>query len=129
MEIFVYVIRLKRGNRLTQFLKEYNRPENTKITPCILTFIKATSGEQLKNIINYPILLKLIDKINEEFKKNRINELEYYWRVKYECLQLSLWYIELLVLNILKYNGKYHNRCMIAPWSGEGEVTVPWIKD
>jgi hypothetical protein len=78
LEIFVYVMRIKLFGLLPQFLIEYRKPENIKITPCVLTFMKAASGEQLTNIIKYPTLIKLIDKINKEFKNIGINELEYY---------------------------------------------------
>lgn len=82
LEIFVYVMRLKLFDRLPQFLSEYNIKENFKIIPCILTDTHATSGKQLlsliKNPVKHPNLLNLINKINTEFKNNKINELEYY---------------------------------------------------
>lgn len=78
LEIFVYVMRIKIFGLLPQFLLEYRKPENITITPCVLTFMKSASGEQLTNIIKYPTLIKLINKINNEFNNNGINELEYY---------------------------------------------------
>ena len=80
LEIFVYVMRLQVFFRLPQFLEDYgyNKSKDIKITPCVLTFPKATSGEQLLNIKKYPNLIKLIDKINAELKKNGISELEFY---------------------------------------------------
>lgn len=41
-------------------------------------------------------------------------------QAKYQALQLALWYIELSILKILKYEGRYWNRAMekneIVPW-------------
>jgi hypothetical protein len=78
LEIFVYVMRLMEFKLLPQLLKEYEKPQKIKITSCILTFPEATSGKQLMQIDKYPNLIKLIEKINEIFKHNGINELEYY---------------------------------------------------
>ncbi|MCP1381768.1 HEPN domain-containing protein [Runella salmonicolor] len=47
----------------------------------------------------------------------------------YETLQLCLWYIEMSILYILEFNGKYYNRCSGATYLGEGDELVPWIKD
>ena len=54
--------------------------------------------------------------------------MKLHWRVKYETLNLSLWYIELLILHTLEYNGKYSNRCTDEPWAGQNEVNVPWVE-
>ncbi len=46
-----------------------------------------------------------------------------------ETYQLSIWYIELSLLYVLKFKGKYFNRCSGARWNGEGEETAPYIKE
>ncbi len=46
---------------------------------------------------------------------------------KYEALQFSLKIIELSLLYILGYKGKYFNRCSGAKWAGDGEEMVPYI--
>lgn len=45
---------------------------------------------------------------------------------RYEALQLALWYIELSMLKILGFEGKYKNRCKGGGWVGEHEELVPW---
>ncbi|MVM34221.1 hypothetical protein GO755_29590 [Spirosoma sp. HMF4905] len=45
--------------------------------------------------------------------------------LKYESLQLGLWYVELSLLYILNYKGKYINRCNI--YTDRIEIDVPWV--
>lgn len=45
---------------------------------------------------------------------------------RYEALQLALWYIELAMLKILGFEGRYTNRCKGGGWAGEHEEPVPW---
>jgi len=78
LEIFVYVIRLSKYNLIEQLKNEYNFIKVTKFTPAILTFKDSTSGKQIIEIKKYPVFIKLIHRINQEFKKNNINELEFY---------------------------------------------------
>lgn len=47
-------------------------------------------------------------------------------QMKHEALQLAIWYIELSLLFILKFKGKYFNRCSGELWSGDGEVDSPF---
>jgi len=44
---------------------------------------------------------------------------------KYEALQLGIWYVELTLLFILEYKGKYNNRTNGQRWRDTGE-RVPW---
>lgn len=46
---------------------------------------------------------------------------------KFDALQLYIQYLELGILCILGYNGKYNNRCSDCFWKGEGIEPVPWI--
>ena len=46
--------------------------------------------------------------------------------IKYEALQLSLWYIELALLSILNYDDRYQNRCGSFSDLNEREPFVPW---
>ena len=48
--------------------------------------------------------------------------------IKYEALQLCVWYIELALLRILDYKGIYFNRCSEATFKVDAEEKVPWIK-
>lgn len=48
--------------------------------------------------------------------------------VCYEGLQLSLWYVEMILLRMCEYKGIYNNRLKRLGWKGEVEV-VPWEKN
>ncbi|MET6999377.1 hypothetical protein [Chitinophaga defluvii] len=59
-------------------------------------------------------------------QKNKRNELaKLSDMVKFEALQLGLWYSELVLLYILGYNGNYANRSELTGWRVKGEL-VPW---
>lgn len=45
-----------------------------------------------------------------------------------EVLDMSIWYVEVILLNILNYQGKYQNRTLKAEWAGQGEELMPWIR-
>ena len=78
LEIFVYVVRLKKYDYFLNLLKEYKISHNSKISPSILTFRNSTSGQQILEITKYPILQELIVLINLEFKKYNIAELKFF---------------------------------------------------
>jgi hypothetical protein len=44
----------------------------------------------------------------------------------YEALELFIWYIEISLLRILKFNAKYFNRCLIEDNASKAEMDVPW---
>ena len=46
----------------------------------------------------------------------------------YEAVQLSLWYIELSLLYILKFEDKYTNRCSVELVSSYKLELTPWNK-
>ena len=46
--------------------------------------------------------------------------------IKYEALQLAVWYIELSFLFIFNYRGVYYNRTSGKAWKDGGE-NVPWM--
>ena len=43
----------------------------------------------------------------------------------FECWNLGLWYLELLLLSIFEYNGDYANRLKQGRWVGQTEK-LPW---
>jgi len=57
---------------------------------------------------------------SQEGKRKKLKQIES--EVKYEALELGIWYIEMGLLYILGYNGKYYNRCRKI------EEFVPWKK-
>jgi hypothetical protein len=48
-------------------------------------------------------------------------------QAKAEALKLYIWYIELSILYILKYKGRYTNRCSKESFPEDRETDVPWI--
>jgi hypothetical protein len=57
---------------------------------------------------------------SQEEKRKKLHEMNI--KIKYEALELGLWYIELSLLHILGYEGKYYNRCT------RSDSQVPWSK-
>jgi hypothetical protein len=57
-------------------------------------------------------------------KRKKLDSIHY--MAKYEALQLSIWYIEMTLLKILDFEGKYFNRCSRKMWASEAEVFPPW---
>lgn len=49
-------------------------------------------------------------------------------KTKYEALQLCIWYIEMSLLFILEYKGKYTNRCSEKRYPKDREQNVPWSR-
>ena len=47
--------------------------------------------------------------------------------VQLDCLHLSLWYIELMLLRKMEYRGRYKNR-LIVGWENPFD-RVPWVRD
>jgi hypothetical protein len=47
--------------------------------------------------------------------------------VKHDVLRLGLWYLELSILFILKYDGHYTNRCTLTHRMGDFGEEVPWL--
>lgn len=45
-----------------------------------------------------------------------------------EILDMSIWYVEVILLNILNYKGIYQNRTLKAEWAGQGEEVMPWLR-
>jgi hypothetical protein len=58
----------------------------------------------------------------QEEKRKKLNELPV--MVIYEVYKLGIWYLELSILFILNYNGRYCNRTIFSP----GAENVPWVE-
>lgn len=63
---------------------------------------------------------------SQEDKRRKVKNMDL--MIKYEALQLGIWYLELSLLYILKFEDKYFNRCSGAVFAGQGEQYVPWSK-
>lgn len=64
---------------------------------------------------------------SQEKKRKKLLKIGH--EIKEEALQLAIWYIELSLLYILNFKGKYYNRCSGASWAGDGEELVPWANN
>jgi hypothetical protein len=77
---------------------------------------------QNKDIIDGPDVITNIRNAivhSQEEKRKKLSKIND--SVRHEALGLSIWYVELSLLYILNYQGKYHNRC-----SNEEEQNIPW---
>lgn len=61
---------------------------------------------------------------SQKDKREKLSKIEN--RAKYEALQVYIWYIELCLLRILEYNGKYYDRCSEERFVAKAIVKVPW---
>jgi hypothetical protein len=45
----------------------------------------------------------------------------------FEASLLSFWYLEMLLLRLFAYTGKYSNRLVLSGWKGQEVEGVPWV--
>ncbi|MES2808054.1 MAG: hypothetical protein V4619_05495 [Bacteroidota bacterium] len=62
----------------------------------------------------------------QEAKRSELKGIKL--KAKYQALQLGIWYVELSLLYILGYKGKYRNRTSGKIWRDTGTL-VPWVND
>jgi hypothetical protein len=91
----------------------------------------------LKNLHSYVVENNLPDGIeafvqirnalvhSQEDKRKKFQAIDK--MVIYEANELGMWYLELSILKILNFKGKYQFRCSDKTWAGENEIDVPWI--
>lgn len=63
---------------------------------------------------------------SQEEKRKKLSAIHY--KVKYEALQLCVWYIEMALLCILNFDDRYLNRCSKEIYESKAEDDVPWTK-
>ncbi len=49
-------------------------------------------------------------------------------RSLFEASQLSLWYLEMILLWLFDYDGQYSNRLVITGWKGQEVEQLPWLQ-
>lgn len=76
LQAFVYTSLASKKKSL--FLKSFGLDQRLKLTPAILTFTSAQSGRQLNVIDKYPMLQKLIQKIDSFLETNEINPIRFF---------------------------------------------------
>jgi hypothetical protein len=63
---------------------------------------------------------------SQEEKRKKLSTI--HSKVRYETLQLSIWYIEMALLRILDFDEIYLNRCSQGVFTSQAEEFVPWTK-
>lgn len=94
--------------------------------PASLTTLKLIINQEITDGPDAFVQIRNAIVHSQEEKRKKIKNMDL--MVKYEALQLGIWYLELSILYILKFEGKYFNRCSGAVFAGEGEESVPWAK-
>ncbi len=61
-----------------RFLADFNLPHTYKLTPAILTYCSAASGDQLKNLESSPRLLELLKLLNGMLAKMQISPFRFF---------------------------------------------------
>ena len=64
---------------------------------------------------------------SQEEKRKELSKIS--GDLKDEIQQLGLWYIEVSLLYILKFEGKYYNRCSGKLLAGDGEEDSPYLRN
>ena len=92
---------------------------------CLQQFI-----DENKDIIDAPdAFVQIRNAIvhSQEEKRKKLSTIHY--KVKYEALQLGLWYVEMTLLCILGFDDIYFNRCSKELHASKAEEFVPWVKN
>lgn len=76
LECYVYTRLVHRVKK--EFFGCYRLTDSFRLRPVVLTFESATSGRQLKNIKDYPILCKLLASLNDTLAQEDIKNIEFY---------------------------------------------------
>ncbi|WP_316763674.1 hypothetical protein [Pedobacter aquatilis] len=98
-----------------------------KISPAIPPAF--TELAKLQNVIDGPeVFVKIRNALvhGQETKRAELKKITLI--AQYQALQLGIWYVELALLYIMGYNGKYNNRSSGKQWRDTGEP-VPWVND
>lgn len=72
------------------------------------------------------VFVKIRNALVHGQETKRVELLKISLMAKYEALQLGIWYVELSLLYILGYKGKYNNRTDGNNWRNTGTL-VPWV--
>lgn len=115
------------SNKIRLLLSQLNI---SYLVPESFTHLKAFVNESKKEIVDAPDAVVQIrnaivhSQVEKRKKLKKIHDM-----AKYEALQLCIWYIEMTLLYILEFEGKYNNRCSKELFESKAEEYVPWIKN
>jgi len=87
-----------------------------------------THLKEISEIDAPEVFVQIRNAIVHSREKNRKKLLKVNIWAKSEALQLGIWYIELSLLKILEFNGRYYNRTIRDQYPSKCEQFVPWAK-
>ncbi|MBC8147245.1 MAG: hypothetical protein H8E98_04600 [Bacteroidetes bacterium] len=114
---------IQASNKIRLVLSQMMIPfEIPKGFPGILKYSKTN-----KDILDGPELIVMLRNAIVHSQKDKRKKLASIPSdVRFEALHLSLWYLELAILYLLNYQGKYANRCLTEGIQIDKEQLVPW---
>ncbi len=100
----------------------------------LLDYCRIPSGPSFK-LASYPVLqdftgpgviVRLRNALVHSKQAKRIDLRNFPFDLRYDAVTLGLWYVELILLWLLDFKGRYSNRLSGGHWAGQVE-TVPWV--
>ncbi|MDP5104707.1 MAG: hypothetical protein NWQ31_00890 [Polaribacter sp.] len=95
--------------------------------PNSLTELNKLINSKKEDLDAPEVIVQIRNAIIHSQLEKRKKLLEITFEAKSQALKLYIWYIELSILYILNYKGKYTNRCSDEQFPGDRETDVPWI--
>jgi len=119
-------INISASNKIRLLLSEIKVDKNIpKTLNNLLELIN--SNKDYKNCDAPEIIVQIRNAIIHSQLKKREKLSKITLQAKDEALKIYIWYIELSILYILKYKGKYSNRCSNELFPKDRETYVPWV--
>jgi hypothetical protein len=112
---------LSAANKIRLILSQINID---RLVPATLTHLKEFNSKENLDAPGAVVEIRNAIVHSQEKKREKLNAITH--KAKDEALQLCIWYIELALLRILNYDGKYYNRCSKERTAIEAEEYVPW---
>lgn len=109
------------ANKIRLLLSQIKlRPDLPNRLTALVSFIVEN---ELSDGIEAFVLIRNALVHSQEEKRKKLIKIDH--AVMHETLQLGLWYLELSILKVLEYKGKYQFRCSGELWTGTNELNVP----
>lgn len=115
------------SNKIRLIISQLNIPSEIPFSFKELTDYKAAIDKD-KSMDAPEIIVQIRNAIVHSQEEKRRTLISIGRKAKYETLQIYIWYIELSLLCILNYEGKYINRCNSLSDTGNVGEVVPWKK-
>lgn len=99
---------------------------STKVPDSLTELISFVNDQELPDGIEAFVQIRNALVHCQEEKRKKLKKIDD--QILYDANDLGLWYLELAILNILNYTGKYQSRCVKAEWKGSNYRVVPWAE-